>query len=353
MKEGGFAAGIAREIRRAGPMGVDAFMARANAHYYGKGDPFGAGGDFVTAPEISQMFGEMIGAWAADAWVRMGRPAPFLLAECGPGRGTLMADLLRAVRSVPGFTAAARIHLVEISRALQARQAEALAGHEVRWCGSVADLPDGMPLILLANEFLDALPVRQFTVQGGRWRERMVTVGVDGTLVFGVREADADAAADGAAEGAIRERSPARDEAGGLIARRVAGHGGAALFIDYGYERGAGDTLQAVKDHAYADILVQAGDADLTAHVDFGALAQVGAAAGAAVHGPAGQGDFLLRLGIMHRAAALLRAGAERTVIEAALHRLSAPEQMGALFKVMAFSGGGLVPEGFGDVSCA
>jgi len=325
---------------------LDAFMARANAAYYAARDPFA---DFTTAPEITQAFGECLGLWAAVTWARMGAPDPVILAELGPGRGTLMADATRAARdAVPDFARAARIHLVETSPRLREAQRALLPG--AAWHDGLADLPPG-PMILLANEFLDALPIRQFVRRGGAWMERWVE---DGAFVE--RPADVPLP-DGAEEGEVREVcEPARAAAAALGARLSAA-GGAALLIDYGPARGGpGSSLQAIRAREAADPLADPGAADLTAHVDFEALADAARAAGAAVHGPLPQGLFLARLGLPARAAALAASEAARPGpaprrpvrhIEAAA-RLTAPEAMGRLFKALVLSHPALpAPPGF------
>ena len=346
---------LAREIAAAGPIPVARFMELALAHpehgYYTTRDPLGAGGDFVTAPEVSQMFGELIGAWAAVTWEAMGRPRPFVLAELGPGRGTLMADALRAARARPDFAEAARLHLVETSPVLRARQATTLAAHGPRWHAGFEDLPAG-PLILVANEFFDALPVRQFQRGARGWAERLVAAEADGAFRFAL---SAPLAADalpaglpaGASAGTIAEVSPARDALADAVARRLARSGGAALIIDYGHAvAAAGETLQAVSRHRFADPLADPGAADLTAHVDFAALARAARAAGGAVCGPVSQGRFLRALGIAHRAASLAagKDAATAEAIGAALRRLIAPSEMGNLFKVLALAHPGLAP---------
>jgi len=326
-----------------GPERLDAFMARANAAYYAGRDPFGAAGDFVTAPEITQAFGECLGLWAAIAWTTMGRPDPVILAEAGPGRGTLMADALRGIGQVmPDFGRALRLHLIETSPRL--REAQRARLPDAAWHDEVADLPDG-PLILLGNEFLDALPIRQFIRRDGAWAERFVAGGA-----FVERPASHVALPATGEEGEIREvNEPARALVSALAAR-LAAQGGAALFLDYGPERSApGDSLQAIRAHAAADPLADPGTADLTAHVDFEALATLARAAGAAAHGPLPQGVFLPRLGLNSRAAALAAADAGNGARHlAAATRLTAPEAMGRLFKAMALCHPALpTPPGF------
>jgi SAM-dependent MidA family methyltransferase len=314
---------------------LDAFMARAAAAYYA--DRAGLGRDFTTAPEMSQAFGECLGLWSAVTWQAMGAPARVVWAELGPGRGTLMADALRAVREVtPGFAAAAELHLVEASPLLRREQARRL---DATWHDRAEDLPDG-PMILLANEFFDALPIRQFVKRAEGWTERWVEAGV-----FVELPCDRDEAA---AEGSIREVCEAGETLAGFLARRVAQGGGAALILDYGpAQSGFGDTLQALRDNARAEPLAEPGSADLSAHVDFAALAR--AAMGAAVHGPLPMGLFLQRLGLMARSAMLARAApAHAGSILAAAQRLVAPEGMGRLFKAMTLAHPALpTPAGF------
>jgi SAM-dependent MidA family methyltransferase len=278
------AAILRRRIAQAGPMPLSEYMALCLSHpehgYYMGRDPLGAAGDFTTAPEISQMFGELIGLWLAQVWRDMGAPGRVVLAELGPGRGTLMADALRAAGRVPGFLAAAEPWLVETSPALRARQAEALEGRGAQWAESPEALPSG-PLLLVANEFFDALPIRQVVRSGGAWRERVV--GLEGDrLVLGLGPA-VPWQAEGA-EGAVREVCAAGEAAARAIGARLAASGGAALIVDYGYLQAppeGGDTFQALRGHAYADPLAAPGEADLTAHVDFAALARAGREAGA------------------------------------------------------------------------
>ncbi len=305
---------LRERIRAEGPITVEAYMAACNAHYYASRDPLGAAGDFITAPEISQMFGELVSACLADCWRRAGSPAKAVYAELGPGRGTLAADALR-VMGKAGFVG--EVHLVETSPALRQAQAERIAG--AHWHDEIAGLPP-VPLLLAANEFLDALPVRQWN--GGEERR----VAIDGArLRF-------------TGQGEIQEDSPAREAAVAALARHLAMHGGVALIIDYGHAQSApGDTLQAVRGHGFANPLADPGEQDLTAHVDFEAVARAAVDAGAVVNGPVGQGDWLRRLGINERARSLIASDPDkRHDIEQAIQRLCAGDEMGELFKVMA-----------------
>jgi NADH dehydrogenase [ubiquinone] 1 alpha subcomplex assembly factor 7 len=313
-------------IRSEGPIGVDAFMEACNAYYYATRDPFGAAGDFTTAPEISQMFGEMVGACLADCWKQAGSPPDAAYAELGPGRGTLAADALRVMHGA-GF--GGDIHFVETSPILRDAQRTALP--EATWHEAVDELPE-RPLLLVANEFLDALPIGQF-VNGA---SRRITL-TGGQLAF-----DRD--------GETVELSPAREQAVRSVALRLLRHGGVALFIDYGHALGGrGDTLQAVRGHRFAPVLADPGEQDLTSHVDFGAVERAARGAGAAVTRAIGQGKWLKTLGIVARAAALAKSNMQRSGdIEAALHRLTAPDAMGDLFKVVAIhSPDWPVPAGF------
>lgn len=354
------AALLRERIARDGPLGVDAFMALCLGHpehgYYMSGDRIGARGDFVTAPEISQMFGEMIGLWCAVEWQRMGAPREVRLVELGPGHGTLMRDALRATANVPGFHDALTLHLVEISPVMRARQAAALAAAAPRWHDTADGVPDG-PLLVIANEFFDALPVRQFVRAANGWVERKVGLDAAGALVF-LADPAAPAPAglippalDTATPGSVVEIAEAARAVMDTLARRLARDGGAAIVTDYGYVGpAAGDTLQAVRGHAHADALAEPGLADLTTQVDFAALAATAHAAGARCFGPVTQGGFLRALGIDARAAMLkLRATpAQAGAIDAALVRLTAPNQMGRLFKTLAVvSGGQEPPAGF------
>ncbi len=347
---------LVRRIRAEGPMPVAEYMGLCLGHpehgYYVTRDPLGRGGDFTTAPEISQMFGEMIGLWLAQAWIDRGSPGAFTLAEFGPGRGTLMADALRAAARVPGFVEAAELWLVETSPALRRKQWEALGAHEPRWADAVDDLPEEGPLLVVANEFFDALPIRQFVVSDGALCERMV--GLRGeALVLGLSPPVSGAALpEGAEEGAVYETSPQSRTIAGALGARLSAQGGVVLAIDYGHAepRASGDTLQAVRGHAYADPLDAPGEADLTAHVDFLALAKAAEREGATVWGVRGQGPLLDWLGIRLRAAMLEKAQPDRAEeIRAALARLTEPDAMGTLFKALALSGDDIPPPGFAE----
>ena len=319
-------------------------MARAAAAYYAGRDPFGRAGDFTTAPEISQAFGECLGLWAAVTWQMMGAPAPVRLVELGPGRGTLMADALRAVAEVmPAFRAAADVHLVEASPALRAAQAARVP--DAAWHGQVEAVPAG-PAIVIANEFFDALPIRQFVRRQETWQERFVA---DGRLAE--QPADATPALPGTApEGAVAEVSEAGLALVGGLAARLRAQGGAALVLDYGpAEPGFGDSLQAMAAHGRADPLAEPGSVDVTAHVAFPALAAAAREAGAAAHGPLPMGLFLQRLGLMSRAAILARSNPRQAgLILSGAERLVAPEGMGRLFKALCLCHPGLaIPPGF------
>jgi SAM-dependent MidA family methyltransferase len=312
-------------------------------HYYATRDPLGQEGDFTTAPEISQMFGELLGLWMLEIWHTMGRPPDVNLVELGPGRGTLMADMLRASRVVPEFLSAAHVHLVETSPALRARQEATLAssGAAITWHDCFSDLPDG-PLLLIANEFFDALPVRQFVATERGWCERLVGV-EGGALTFGLNPEPERDLGRPAKTGEVREAHVASVELIRNIAARLERSDGAALIIDYGYWGPAfGDTLQAMKRHAFVDPLAEPGEADLTTHVDFAQLAHSGTAAGALVHGIDTQANFLHALGIATRAARLKQGAtpAQTIAIDQAVERLTARESrgMGELFKVLALT---------------
>lgn len=347
---------LRRRIETDGPLTVAQFMETALAHpehgYYRKKDPLGAAGDFITAPEISQMFGEIIGLWLAVVWQGLGGPSRVILAEAGPGRGTLMADILRAAAMLPAFRAAAEVHLVETSPALRARQAAALRDATPAvspvWHDDLSELPADAPLLLVANEFLDALPVRQYLRTDGQWRERMV--GIDNAGFVFLAGPVADIAAPPARDGDIFEINDAARAAAALIGARLASQGGAALLIDYGHEHSAvGDSLQAVRKHAYASVLDAPGDADLTAHVDFQAVAM--AARPARALPLRTQGRFLRSLGIELRADRLARAQPDKAEdIARSCRRLIHASEMGTLFKVICLTHPDLpLPPGFSD----
>lgn len=345
---------LAGLIRQEGPISVSRYMALCLGHprhgYYMKQDPFGVEGDFTTAPEISQIFGELIGLWAASAWQMMGEPASIRLVELGPGRGTLMQDMLRAARALPGFRDAVSVHLVETSPVLRERQRATLAasGAAPRWHERIDQALEG-PAIVVANEFLDALPLDQFVMTSAGWRERLVGLDDEGRLAFGLA-AEPDASLSiAAAPDSVFEHPAAALEAVAAVARHVATEGGAGLFIDYGPARsGFGDTLQALKRHAFVAALAEPGDADLTVHVDFARMAQAALAAGAAAHGPATQRDFLLALGLGPRLEALSRRATPQQAASLAsgAQRLveTGPTAMGELFKVLAVADPNLPP---------
>ena len=353
MAEASLATEIRRRIRLAGPMPVRQFMTLCLTHpeygYYMTRDPLGRSGDFVTSPEISQVFGELVGLWAASVWHLMGRPENVRLVELGPGRGSMMLDALRAAQVVPEFRKAIVVHLVEISPVLQERQQQAFTALDVpmMWHQSFDDVPDG-PIIVLANEFFDSLPVNQAIKQFNGWYERMVEVDSNDELVFGISndiiplfEQLVPAAVRDASIGTIYEWRT--DNFPLELGRRLARQEGAALVIDYGHvESAPGETLQAVRGHAFAKVLETPGEADLTAHVDFVALAAAAESMGARAHGPVDQAQFLRTLGIEKRAAALKTYASPDKVadIDKAVGRLLGEGRagMGKLFKVMALA---------------
>ncbi|MEO6248074.1 MAG: SAM-dependent methyltransferase [Sphingomicrobium sp.] len=309
-----FAEALRARIAADGPIGLDDYMVACNAHYYATRDPLGAAGDFTTAPEISQMFGEMVGAALADVWLRAGAPEEAIFAELGPGRGTLAADALRVLRS---GCFAGEVHLVETSPALRSAQARAVP--DAKWHERIEELPE-KPLLLVANEFFDALPVRQCVGE----QERKVAL-AGGRLAFTI-------------DGKPTETSPARDAAAAALATHLAAHGGVALILDYGYRRAApGDSFQAVCGHRFADPFERPGEQDLTAHVDFGAVARVAQRAGTLTSPVISQGSFLEALGISARAMALAAKNPARGQdVVAARRRLCDAGEMGELFKVIA-----------------
>jgi len=330
---------IAQLIEAEGPISIERFMNEANKHYYATRDAIGAAGDFITAPEVSQMFGEIVGLALADVWQRAGSPAEAVLVELGPGRGTLADDVLRAMKVV-GWQP--ELHFIETSPLLREKQAD--LHPQAIWHDTIQTLPTDRPLLIVANEFFDALPVHQLVMTFSGWRERVVRLGMDGfeaapgentrygEVPMHLRHVD---------PGGIIENNPTARRLMRAIARRLHDQGGVMLVIDYGYEGGAhGDTLQAVHAHAYADPFARPGTSDLTAHVDFTALAGSARAAGTHVAGPIEQGQWLISLGLSDRAAALARNAPRRAEeIGEAYRRLTHPDEMGELFKVMAVTG--------------
>lgn len=330
---------IAQLIEDEGPISIERFMNEANKHYYATRDAIGAAGDFITAPEVSQMFGEIVGLALADVWQRARSPADAVLVELGPGRGTLAEDMLRAMKVV-GWEP--ELHFIETSPLLREKQAD-LHPNAI-WHDTIQTLPTDRPLLIVANEFFDALPVHQLVKTFSGWRERVVRMGMDGfeaapgeTTRYGevpmhLRNVD---------PGGIIESCPVARKLMRALARRLHDQGGVLLVIDYGYDGGAhGDTLQAVHAHAYADPFARPGASDLTAHVDFSALAGSARAAGTHIAGPVEQGQWLVSLGLSDRAAVLARNAPRRAEeIGEAYRRLTHPDEMGELFKVMAVTG--------------
>ncbi len=361
---------IIREIIAGeGPIPLESFMNYALAHpahgYYMTRDPLGAAGDFTTAPEISQIFGELIGLWSAQLWTAMGAPNPLRLIELGPGRGVLMQDFLRAARVVAPFFDALDLHMVETSPVLAGAQRKRLEndGVPVAWHRSLETVPEG-PAIVVANEFFDALPVRHYVKTPAGWCERLVGLDAHGHFAFTASPIPEDSIRGKAEEGCILEIGAVAQRIARALAERLANQGGAALIIDYGHlETGLGETLQALKGHAFADPLRDPGAADVTAHVDFAALARAARAGGVQTFGPVPQGEFLLRLGVVERTEALMRKASPRqsAELEAALVRLVSTQSeveltagkisgMGGLFKVLALVQHGLPqPAGFAE----
>ena len=351
---------IVRRIRAEGPLTVAAYMAMSlhdpEGGYYARRSSIGAAGDFTTAPEISQIFGELIGLWCADLWERAGRPDPVILAELGPGRGVLMSDLLRAAGTVPEFRCALRVFLVETSPTFRTEQEGRLSQAIAKWVTRIEELPEG-PMLMVANEFLDALPIRQFVRGVGGWSERMVTVDREDQLVF-VDGPESPAASllvpdrlGQSPPGTVVEICPAALALAGALAYRLTRQPGAALFIDYGhFPTAPGSTLRALQRHHPVSALAAPGTADLSAHVDFAVFAEAARAAGAEIHGPISQGRFLTALGAGLRLAKLSARAkpAKRGSLESGVRRLLDPAEMGDLFKVMALVSPGLAtPAGF------
>lgn len=340
---------IADQISALGPIPVNEYMALClfdpSDGYYTTREPFGTEGDFTTAPEISQMFGELVAVWLYQAWQAIGRPMPVTLAEIGPGRGTLMKDMLRTLSRLDlAFTKAASFAMIETSPRLTKIQKKTLEGSAATpdWHESIDTLPKA-PLLIVGNELFDAIPIRQFVCTEKGWRERMVGLDDEGALRFFAGAASLDPSllsegADDATHGAIAELAPARSALMAMISERIAANGGAGLFIDYGYLRpGIGDTLQALRRHQYEDVLASPGEADLTTHVDFAALSAAARANGIDAHATT-QGDFLLDMGLLERAGSLGTHADEaaRAKITAEVERLAGPTAMGELFKVLA-----------------
>lgn len=378
---------IKKQIALNGPMDMGTFTGHVLAHpkygYYIRQDPFGAEGHFITSPEISQMFGEMIGAWAADLWMKLGQPNPFILLEAGPGRGTLMMDALRATKNIPGFHDALEVHLLEASPALRKRQAKALKDYQPHWHGTLETLPRDKPLILIANEFLDALPARQFEVTEKGWMERVVVVAEEKKNPFGgmagvMRALAPNLFSTGAEEESglgsglvplpremmtlipkefheapaesVYEFSPASHAFIRNLCAMMREQGGAALFIDYGHkEPKLGDGLRAIYRHKVVHPLTHVGDADLSFHVDFSAMAAAARAEGAHVHGPVEQRQFLKSLGIEVRAEALKKNATDmqKEDIDTAMRRLTEPDQMGNFLVIGLTYGSTETPAGF------
>lgn len=344
---------LAAQIAQTGPLTLAQYMT-ACLHdpefgYYATRPALGEAGDFITAPLVSQMFGELIGVWAASAWQAMGAPERFVLVEMGPGDGTLMDDLLRAAGKLPGFLAAADVWLVETSGPLASLQAARL-GERVRWAKSLDEVPGGGPMLLVANELLDCLPARQFVRAATGWTEQVVGLDRHGALTFG--RVSAPIALPDAREGAIVERSAPQEALGAILGERLARDGGAALLIDYGRDApGFGDTLQALRRHEKVDPLARPGEADLTVWADFPAVMAAAEKAGAQA-AILTQAAFLARMGVGERAEALVRARPDKAaVIGRQLNRLVGGDEMGELFKACCLHSSGWVPPAFADLA--
>jgi SAM-dependent MidA family methyltransferase len=342
---------LAAQIAASGPLTVAQYMTAClhdpQEGYYATRPALGEAGDFVTAPLVSQMFGELVGVWAAAAWALLGEPDCVRLVELGPGDGTLMADVLRALKAAPGVLAAADVWLVETSAPLRALQ-EARLGEAARWAGALEEVPGGAPLILVANELLDCLPARQFVRTAIGWDEQVVGLAPGGRLAFGRTSSPAGALLPDAAEGAVYEQSAAQAILGAALGARVVRDGGAALLIDYGRDRpGFGDTLQALKRHEKVDPLACPGEADLTVWADFPAVTAAAQREGAQA-AILTQAEFLARMGIGARAEALVRARPDKApIIGRQLNRLVAADQMGELFKACVIHSPGWTPPAF------
>ncbi|NVJ71546.1 MAG: SAM-dependent methyltransferase [Alphaproteobacteria bacterium] len=347
---------LIRRIETEGPISLADYMAQCLMHpkhgYYQRERVFGADGDFITAPEVSQMFGEAIGLWLADRWIAMGSPSSVSLVELGPGRGTLMADILRAASNVPGFREAARVHFIETSQQLRALQKQKVP--TAKWHDDFSSIPEG-PALIVANEFFDALPIHQYEKRDSKWFERSVGV-VGDDLGFVLTQPTAQfalvpASLLGAPEGSALEVCPAAISISANIAEHLSQHGGAALYIDYGYAHSApGDTFQALKQHEFTNPFSEPGKADLTAHVAFDRLAESSLGKGTKAFGTNEQGAFLMAIGLGLRAQKLATRADDKAQMQilSELKRLTAPDEMGTLFKVLAVQHPGLSnPPGF------
>ncbi|MCX8503230.1 MAG: SAM-dependent methyltransferase [Beijerinckiaceae bacterium] len=338
---------IKKLIRLEGPISVERYMTMALSDprygYYMTRDPFGAKGDFTTSPEISQIFGELLGLWCADLWLRMGRPTSISLVELGPGRGTLMQDALRAMKSIKGLLSSVQIILVETSPALRKAQQKTLESFDlpIQWQSDVSSLPQ-LPTLLIANEFFDALPIRQYQRKDEKWHERLVGLNEQGNLILGLAP-EAEAAIEIIAnEGSVIERNLIGERIMHQLALHIMQYGGAGIAIDYGHtQSGVGETLQALRDHQFVSPLDEPGEADLTTHVDFKRLLDIAQSQGNAVSGPITQADFLEAMGIRQRGQSLIKSANsdQAKAIISAIDRLTdrSPKQMGSLFKVMSF----------------
>ena len=337
---------LKKEIQKNGPISVARYMESALGHpkhgYYMNRDPFGDKGDFTTAPEISQIFGEMIGLWFVDIWNQMGSPDKFVLLECGPGRGTMMVDMLRAAKASPEFLSAAQIYLLETSPVLKAKQQEALNDYNVQWFNRLPEIEAKIPVFFIANEFFDALPIWQYEFRNGHWNERVIGVNQDEDFYWSIQNIDFDPTEGlnlhDPKEGQILELSKARRQFMRSLSELIKSNTGAGLVIDYGHLRhGYGNTFQALKSHNYTDPLLHTGDADLTAHVDFKILKEEAEICVLEVFGKVTQGEFLKGLGVQIHASRLIEKADKKQAqdIQSALHRLTHSDGMGSLFKVL------------------
>lgn len=357
---------ILEAIQKNGSMSLGEFISMALCHpqygYYSKGDPFGLDGDFTTAPEVSQMFGEVIGAWVIDIWIQMGKPNPVNLIECGPGRGTLMSDIMRVGKSVEGFIDASKIHLIESSPTLRQKQSESLNLYDVSWYNEISEISENVQSIILGNEFLDALPIEQLTRNDKGWQKRVLVLGDDNVIEFAWAKAEHDLKQllpSKTQSNQIYEIAPVRNQFISSCVDLLNLSGGVALFIDYGYTRSHyGDTLQAVKKHEYIDALQGIGSCDITSHVDFDAMSRHVQQLDCHISPVETQGIFLAKIGIEHRLLALKNTVIKTTSMndaseiirgmDASMDRLIGRDQMGDLFKVVCIHDDTkLTPAGF------